>query len=227
MHAVGDDVWTPAAVRYVKVLACQELWRALEGVLSGREIGDVIANDAGVEEDAYESAETPETTEGIGAGGNGVDAAEEHDNEPDEEEHNNAEAEEQDVQAAQDSESDEEKAHTNGDRHKKMIGLDWAIQLLFDALYLDEALQRKGSTSRNSGISSLAGKMEATVGIRVGAPFFDHDPIADKAICSSGSTRNCEDAWKAARGNTGRELVCCLACFRELGVDFCHCRLCA
>lgn len=182
MHAVGDDVWTPAAVRYVKVLACQELWRALEGVLSGREIGDVITNDAGVEEEAYESVETLETTEGIGAGGNGIDAAEEHDNEPeepDEEEQINVETKEQDVQAAQNSESDEEKAHTNGDWHKKTIGLDWAIQLLFDALYLDEALQRKGSTSRNSGISSLAGKMEATVGIRVSnLPFFFDHPLS-------------------------------------------------
>lgn len=175
MHAVGDDVWTPAAVRYIKVLACQELWRALEGVLSGREIGDVITNDAGEEVEAYESVETLETTEGIGAGGNGIEDAEEHSNEPREEEQEKQEqdqpsgetAAEQDAQAEQNSGSDEEKARANDDRHKKMIGLDWAIQLLFDALYLDEALQRKRSTSRNSGISSLAGKMEATVGIRV------------------------------------------------------------
>lgn len=171
MHAVGDDVWTPAAVRYIKVLACQELWRALEGVLSGREIGDVITNDAGEEEEAYESVETLETTEGIGAGGNGIEDVDEHSNEPGEEQEqdqtNGETTAEQDAQAEQNSESDEEKARANDDRHKRMIGLDWAIQLLFDALYLDEALQRKRSTSRNSGISSLAGKMEATVGIRV------------------------------------------------------------
>ncbi|KAH8149619.1 uncharacterized protein LAJ45_06250 [Morchella importuna] len=50
----------------------------------------------------------------------------------------------------------------------RVIGRDWAVQLLFDALYLDEALQRKGANARNSGILSLAGKIEATVGIRLG-----------------------------------------------------------
>lgn len=178
MHGVGDDVWTPAAVRYIKVLACQELWRALEGVLSGREIGD-ITNGAGEKEekDIYESREAVEAVEEMNGGGNLVEDPEYHAedyNEAVEEEEGgggrggpNAETVEQDTQVEQSNKTNEEEVRVNGDLHKSMIGMDWAIQLLFDALYLDEALQRKGSNSRNSGISSLAGKIEATIGIRV------------------------------------------------------------
>lgn len=205
MHAVGDDVWTPAAVRYIKVLACQELWRALEGVLSGREIGDIITN--GADEEAYQSVEAVEPTEAVDAGGNGTDDSEDHgehynemeeeeedeeqEEEEEEEEEPTVKTEEQDTHVEQNNDSDEEKARVNGDRHKRMIGLDWAIQLLFDALYLDEALQRKRSSSRSSGISSLAGKMEATVGIRV-SPFFTiHSMVWSLTkVCSSVSTRN-------------------------------------
>lgn len=182
MHAIGDDVWTPAAVRYIKVLACQELWRALDGVLSGREIGEIVKSDT--DEEAYKSAETVELAEGIDASGNETDYAEdhgEHDSETEgEEEEKEKEKDESNVKTkAQDThvelndESDQEKARVNEDRHTKMIGLDWVIQLLFDALYLDEALQRKRSSSRNSGISSLAGKMEATVGIRVSSSLYN------------------------------------------------------
>lgn len=213
MHSVGDDVWTPAAVKYIKILACQELWRALESVLSGREIGETNGNGSGggngngngnesenrngnangtahVDE-KKEVQETIEAVASIETNESGdVEKNKNHDAEEKmeddeakeingEEETPEANAEEEDKQDEGDvkdnSETKEEDCGTeqketqpNGDgNHHKIIGMDWAVQLLFDALYLDEALQRKGSNTRNSGISSLAGKIEAAVGIRV------------------------------------------------------------
>ncbi|KAH0608153.1 uncharacterized protein H6S33_002205 [Morchella sextelata] len=127
MHEAGDDVWTPAAVRGVKVLACQELWGALEGVVVGREVAEVRGKEEGKEGQAE------------GEGGE-----------------------------KEEGEKEEEEGVEAADEDARVIGKDWAVQLLFDALYLDEALQRKGANARNSGISSLAGKIEATVGIRLG-----------------------------------------------------------
>ncbi|KAI5850313.1 hypothetical protein DFP73DRAFT_629301 [Morchella snyderi] len=150
MHEAGDDVWTPAAVRGVKVLACQELWGTLEGVVVGREVAEVVEGGKGRGRWRGEEKET-EGREGGGEGG-------EKEKEEDEEEG----AEEKDEQ------EEEEEEEAAADEDARVIGKDWAVQLLFDALYLDEALQRKGANARNSGISSLAGKIEATVGIRLG-----------------------------------------------------------
>lgn len=209
MHAAGDDVWTPAAVKYIKVLACQELWGALESVLAGREIGEAVTN--GNSNGAVEKQEVRETVKAVGGVGvermngngtgyrefHGADHDEDHEGyhqeyhgdyheeyhgeyhgEYHEDDHDDDHEESHHDEVTQNGKSKDEQHYepetakeevrVNGDMHKKMIGMDWAIQLLFDALYLDEALQRKGSNSRNSGISSLAGKIEAAVGIRVG-----------------------------------------------------------
>lgn len=187
MHRVGDDVWTPAAVKYIKILACHELWRALESVLSGREIGETLTNgnthvDAEEVQEVVETEQTNGDTETNGDGevqeSNGNGAGDQTDPEED----------------AQKSEPEKE-TRVNGNSHK-MIGMDWAIQLLFDALYLDEALQRKGSNARNSGISSLAGKIEAAVGIRVSPQLSPYNLGAN-----SGTAR----VRRRATKTTGRE----------------------
>ncbi|RPB17609.1 hypothetical protein P167DRAFT_478718 [Morchella conica CCBAS932] len=142
MHVAGDDVWTPAAVRGVKVLACQELWGAVEGVVVGREVADVgVGGEGGKEEKEGEGGEEAGGGEKTLGGEGHVDGDE------------GEKAEEKKVVGEE---------ATNEDA--RVIGRDWAVQLLFDALYLDEALQRKGANARNSGILSLAGKIEATLG---------------------------------------------------------------
>ena len=54
----------------------------------------------------------------------------------------------------------------------KRITRDWTLQLLFDVLYLDEALHRKrrrGSTN-GSSVTSLVGKVDSFIGAKVTPP---------------------------------------------------------
>ncbi|PWW79240.1 hypothetical protein C7212DRAFT_272735 [Tuber magnatum] len=116
MHKVGDDVWTPMAVKCIKGWASKHLWQALEGVLQDREIcKEAGTNNNGANEHKPNGVSEPTAEVKVNS----------HDN----------------------------------DYSRKVIGKDWAIQLLFDTLYLDEALLGRGANAGNSGITSLAGKL--------------------------------------------------------------------
>ncbi|RPB02339.1 hypothetical protein L873DRAFT_1762535 [Choiromyces venosus 120613-1] len=183
MHKVGDDIWTPMAVKCIKGRASKHLWQALEGVLEDREIVEAtLANGS-----PANNVRQPKEPEPVP----------EHENHPehdpetngnvendDNSEHPNHESEHNEEAQVNNEDSDDKPKGTsesttevkvdthdddNDDDHsRKVIGKDWAIQLLFDTLYLDEALLRKGSNAGNSGITSLAGKVESAVGTELG-----------------------------------------------------------
>ena len=52
------------------------------------------------------------------------------------------------------------------------ITRDWTLQLLFDSLYLDEALHRK--RSRGTAVTSLVGKVDSLISSKVGHPSLFH-----------------------------------------------------
>jgi len=157
------------AVKCIKGRASKHLWQALEGVLEGREIVEATVtnastNNAQPEEPEPESQpeHTPKTN---GNAENGDDSGYlSHE----------SECKEADANETSDNKpngASEPTANVKPNRHDdyslKVIGKDWAIQLLFDTLYLDEALLRKGANAGNSGITSLAGKVESAVGTEV------------------------------------------------------------
>ncbi|KAG0642684.1 hypothetical protein HOY80DRAFT_602552 [Tuber brumale] len=179
MHKVGDDVWTPMAVKCIKGRASKHLWQALEGVLGDREMVEATLTNGSTNNSQPKEPEPepehehenqlehgPETNGNVKSG--------------DDEEHPNHESEFKEVYTSNNEASDiksngapepttEVKLNSHDDDYsRKVIGKDWAIQLLFDTLYLDEALLRKGANAGNSGITSLAGKVESAVGTELG-----------------------------------------------------------
>ena len=170
MRNTGEDVWTPAAVKCVKAGACNRLWAAMEEVLQRREFGDTEPLPDVKEEEEEEEEEEKAMTE------------------PKVENRDKA-----GVQSSTDDNSNEQQSShpadadtpaTNGDTHAPKsatelapelapiparITRDWTLQLLFDSLYLDEALHRKrrrGSTNGGS-VTSLVGKVDSVIGAKV------------------------------------------------------------
>src|SRR5262249_55981869 len=116
MTAVGEDIWTPIAVKCLKGVACDNIWRVLHPVLEGRELIDdpttPIPN-AGAVSTGLGGSPTPNGASGVGS------------NEGDEEVASNG------------------ASGPSPPPRSATISTDWTLQLLFDALYLDEILHRR------------------------------------------------------------------------------------
>jgi len=162
------------AVKCIKGRASKHLWQALEGVLEDREIVEATitngsTNNAQPEEPKPEPEPKNQSEHAPKTNGNAENS--------DDSEHPNHETERKEADTNETSSNkpngaSEPTADVKLNRHddnysRKVIGKDWAIQLLFDTLYLDEALLRKGANAGNSGITSLAGKVESAVGTEV------------------------------------------------------------
>ena len=166
------------AVKCIKSRASKELWKVLEDVLEGREIVEDMDNvTTNASETHEDDGERTEKAEG------------------------EAESNEEGTDKGDDSFPDgaPEKRGGRANDHespRRVIGMDWAIQLLFDVLYLDEALLMKGANGGNSGITSLAGKVESVVGAKVcseGVLAPVRDKFANSCLLhsSSASMRSC------------------------------------
>ncbi|KAF8245089.1 hypothetical protein K440DRAFT_662987 [Wilcoxina mikolae CBS 423.85] len=179
MRNTGEDVWTPAAVKCVKAGACNKLWAAMEEVLQRREFGDPepLAN---VKEE--EEEETKVVTEPKVENGDKVDVdVQSPPNDTNNEDHNplpadaDAPATNGDTDTLESKSAPEpvlEPAPTPAPSpapKPARITRDWTLQLLFDSLYLDEALHRKrrrGSTN-GSSVTSLVGKVDSFIGAKL------------------------------------------------------------
>ncbi|PUU82173.1 hypothetical protein B9Z19DRAFT_474607 [Tuber borchii] len=177
MHKVGDDVWTPMAVKCIKGRASKHLWQALEGVLEDREIVEATitngsTNNAQPKEPKPEPEPEPENQPEHAPKTNGnaenSDDSEHPNHETEHKEADTNEASGNKSNGASEPTADVKLNRRDDNYSRKVIGKDWAIQLLFDTLYLDEALLRKGANAGNSGITSLAGKVESAVGTELG-----------------------------------------------------------
>ncbi|CUS08635.1 unnamed protein product [Tuber aestivum] len=175
MHRVGDDVWTPMAVKCIKGWASKHLWQALESVLQDREIVEATLTNGSADGNTQQKEPEPKTEHENQLKHhpetNGNDSEHpNHESECKEAGINNSNNEANNHKPNGASEPmTEVTANSHDDNYsRKVIGKDWAIQLLFDTLYLDEALLRKGANAGNSGITSLAGKVESAVGAELG-----------------------------------------------------------
>ena len=172
MHKVGDDIWTPMAVKCIKGRASKHLWQALEGVLEDREIVEATvtngsANNTQPEEPEPEPESQPEHTPKTNGNAENGDDSKHLNHESERKEADTNETSDNKPNGAPEPTAEVKLNRHDDDYFRKVIGKDWAIQLLFDTLYLDEALLRKGANAGNSGITSLAGKVESAVGTEV------------------------------------------------------------
>lgn len=171
------------AVKCIKCRASKELWKVLENVLEGREIVE------GMDNETTNASETQD------------DDDDDDDGEHTEKAEGEAESNEEGTDRGDDGFPGDTSERSRGrvndyESPRRVIGMDWAIQLLFDALYLDEALLMKGANGGNSGITSLAGKVESAVGAKVcseGVSVPEPGKIANSCLLhtSSASTRSC------------------------------------
>jgi hypothetical protein len=168
MSNAGEDIWTPAAVKCIKSFTCTKFWESLEDVIRDCEI---IAPLDKTDECFGETME--EAQEDFGS--EHVTPAEkckpQNDKlEQEEEEHNlGLRIDSPATAVAQRAAAPApESLHTNGDKPRQRISHEWAVQLLFDSLYLDEALHRKRRRGSNgSSVASLVGKVDAIFGVNV------------------------------------------------------------
>ncbi|KAI5803182.1 hypothetical protein EDC01DRAFT_497941 [Geopyxis carbonaria] len=185
MGKAGEDVWTPAAVKCVKTVACDNIWKALAPVLEAREYfdkdnpatpnGDVtprpifiagnsrrssmhsLSRRSSVQsnrEDMAPSSPTLAQTPILARPPTPAQAQAQ----------TKAQAQAPALNGtAPDNENSSPK--TNGVDVRQKITKDWTIQLLFDSLYLDEALHRRRRRGGNGGtsVASLAAKVDAVV----------------------------------------------------------------
>jgi hypothetical protein len=176
MHKVGDDVWTPMAVKCIKGRASKHLWQVLESVLGDREMVEATLTNGSTNSQPKEPEPEPEhenqlehdpETNGNVKSGDNLEHPN-HESELKEADTNNNEASDIKPNGAPEPTTRVKLNSHDVDYSRKVIGKDWAIQLLFDTLYLDEALLRKGANAGSSGITSLAGKVESAVGTELG-----------------------------------------------------------
>lgn len=142
MSTAGEDVWTPAAVKSIKAFACDCIWKSLEEILKGREL--LPANRT-----LNSSEPSPKSRQLI-----------------------NTPSQQQSKSPNLDLEINENPPTNNppppppNTIKQKRISYDWTIQLLFDMLYLDEALHRKRrrGASGNASVTSLVVKVDSVIG---------------------------------------------------------------
>lgn len=150
MSSVGEDIWTPSAVKSLKAALSETLWKALLPVLENRKIiEEPTAEDRPASPEPPKKA--PEDDEKKEAS---TDAAESTTAEPTE----GAASTHTSVEGDQAAASASGAACTDGAEPdpQRRITREWAIQLLFDAIYLDEALQRRHQRGRSNGVSMNA-----------------------------------------------------------------------
>ncbi|KAL7274376.1 hypothetical protein RUND412_002728 [Rhizina undulata] len=184
MSSAGDDIWTPAAVRCIKGLAARALWKTLRGELEGRAVGDpeaktdtpaaAISNGNG-DSDYFSAAHTAENGDGENSDREKVNGS-------------GVRGEDNNSETKFPVSPRKLRPQTPATSPRGYISRDWAVQLLFDMLYLDEALQRKGGNGGNNGVVSLAGKVESIVGKQL-----DLEEELRRRL--EGSAREC---WKRA-----------------------------
>ena len=236
MGRVGEDVWTPAAVKAVKAGACNGVWAALEEVLQGREVVNFedlkeakeeinevkeevkeIDEEAAeeVKENEFKEEDPKEATGAIKDGGSGSNEAGEatklEEDTGDKLEDGNAarpdtrndESNNADAEASSKPEKDVESSLTNPEpapetanaaaTSKPIITRDWTLQLLFDALYLDEALHRKRRRGSGNPVVSLVGKVDSFIGTKVIPILYDWHcfSVANRYSSSWTWTRSC------------------------------------
>lgn len=143
MRLAGEDVWTPAAVKTVKARACNHMWGAMEEVLRDREWKNSTDDTP-----PPPPPPSPPSLPPVAPSSPPPPPADD------------GEEEEVAPPAAE---------PTPAPTPKPYVTRDWALQLLFDTLYLDEALHRKrrrGSTN-GSSVTSLVGKIDSVMGGKV------------------------------------------------------------
>ncbi|TGZ84718.1 hypothetical protein EX30DRAFT_360721 [Ascodesmis nigricans] len=168
MSAVGDDIWTAAAVKNIKAYSCDYIWRILAPSLRNLSLQDsnALAEEPGTETEA--PSESVKETEAA------------DDDKLEEESTGTVETE-----ATLNPETEESSPSPPPKSPKKsitpstspipaqpetvttMITSDQIHQLLFDSLYLDEVLHRRrkrGQPSTIGSVASLAAKVDGVVG---------------------------------------------------------------
>lgn len=142
MRTAGEDVWTSAAVKAVKARACNHMWAVIEEVLRDREWRN-SAEDASPPSPLPPPPPPPLAAPSFSPSPQPASGGDQIAPPP----------------------AELTPAHTP----KPYITRDWSLQLLFDTLYLDEALhckRRRGSTN-GSSVTSLVGKVDSIIGGKV------------------------------------------------------------
>lgn len=171
MSKAGEDVWTPAAVKAVKAEACNGIWGAFEEVLQGREVGEVGEVVNGVVKEVKEVVEKTEEVAPVEDETRNGEAAEAEAANPeptvDQKENIPAESEPSAPEPEVEIQEAEPQEAAASPTSKSIITRDWTLQLLFDSLYLDEALHRKRRRGSGSPVISLVGKVDSFIGTKV------------------------------------------------------------
>lgn len=154
MSSIGEDVWTPSAVKALKIAASDGLWELLAPMLEYRDIielsdtpGPTLATLATADEVPSHGSTTNLETPTDESGAN--------------------ESEEPASITGERPEGDGKGGPFVEPQYKpetvRAITREWAIQVLFDALYLDEAFQRRHRRGQLAGVS-LAAKVDSVFG---------------------------------------------------------------
>jgi hypothetical protein len=155
MRSVGEDIWTPSAVKTLKTASSDGLWEILEPLLDGRtiihhEIAHSTSPEPAPENTSQHSSEPPNQA---------ILKEKESVAEPDQ-----AVISDTAVRVAHGDSPNAPLAPMIGNRNtNRTITRGWAIQVLFDALYLDEALQRRHQRGCTNGVS-LTAKIDGVFG---------------------------------------------------------------
>lgn len=155
MSSIGEDVWTPSAVKTLKIAASDGLWELLAPMLEARDIIELSQTPGPASATLATAAEVPSH-----------DPSANLEAQIDESGANESEFEPASTTEERPEGDDKEGASVEPQPESepvRAITREWAIQVLFDALYLDEAFQRRHRRGQLAGVS-LATKVDSMFG---------------------------------------------------------------